>query len=72
MEFLKGVLRASSDIYYLQMNALEKQHAIVCGEAFPNDSIVRIHNAYPLPRSSDPIIEDILPFQFYIIGLLVV
>ena len=62
MEFLKGVLRASSDIYYLQMNALEKQHAIVCGEAFPNDSIVRIHNAYPLPRSSDPIIEDILPF----------
>lgn len=62
MEFLKGVLRVSSDIYYLQMNALEKQHAIVCGEAFPNDSIVRIHNAYPLPRSSDPIIEDILSF----------
>lgn len=62
MEFLKGVLRVSNDIYYLQMSALEKQHAIVCGEAFPNDSVVRIHDAYPLPRSNDPIIEDKLPF----------
>lgn len=59
MEFLRGVLRVSNDTFYLQMSALEKQHAIVCGEAFPNDSIVRIHDAHPLPRSNDPEIGDI-------------
>lgn len=59
MEFLHGVLRVSNDVFYMQMSALEKQHAIVCGEAFPNDSIVRIHDAKPLPLSSDPAIEDI-------------
>lgn len=59
MEFLRGVLRVSNDTFYMQMSALEKQHAIVCGEAFPNDSIVRIHDAKPLPRSNDPEIEDI-------------
>jgi len=42
------------------MSALEKQHAIVCGEAFPNDSIVRIHDARPLPRSNDPEIDDLI------------
>lgn len=63
MEFLKGVLRVSNDTFYLQMSALEKQHAIVCGEAFPNDSIVKIHDARPLPRSNDPVIEDIFPFE---------
>ena len=59
MEFLRGVLRISNDAFYLQMSALEKQHAIVCGEAFPNDSIVKIHDAYPLPQSNDPVIDDI-------------
>lgn len=64
MEFLRGVLRVSNDTVFLQMSALEKQHAIVCGEAFPNDSIVRIHDARPLPKSNDPEIEDIvLPFE---------
>ena len=63
MEFLKGVLRVSNDTFYLQMSALEKQHAIVCGEAFPNDSIVKIHDARPLPRSNDPEINDIFPFE---------
>lgn len=29
---------------------------IVFGEAFPNDSIVKIHDAYPSPQSSDPVI----------------
>lgn len=42
------------------MSALEKQHAIVCGEAFPNDAIIKVHNACPLPLSSDPKIEDVL------------
>ena len=59
MEYLRGVLRISNDTFYMQMSALEKQHAIVCGEAFPNDSVVRIHDAYPLPRSSDPKIDEI-------------
>ena len=60
MEFLRGVLRVSNDTFFLQMSALEKQHAIVCGEAFPNDSIVRIHDARPLPRSNDPEIDDLI------------
>lgn len=59
MDFLRGVLRVSNDTFYLQMSALEKQNAIVCGEAFPNDSIVRIHNASPLPRSNDPVIRNV-------------
>ena len=59
MDFLRGVLRISNDAFYLQMSALEKQHAIVCGEAFANDTIVRIHDAMPLPRSNDPIIKDV-------------
>ena len=64
MEFLRGILRVSNDTFYLQMSALEKQHANVCGEAFPNDSIVRIHDARPLPRSNDPEIDDkVLPFE---------
>lgn len=58
MEFLRGVLRISNDTFYMQMNALEKQHAVVCGEAFSNDVVVRIHDAKPLPRSSDPVITD--------------
>lgn len=59
MEFLRGVLRISHDSFYLQMSALEKQHAIVCGEAFPNDCIVKIHDANPLPQSIDPVIGEI-------------
>lgn len=59
MEFLRSVLRVSNDSFYMQMSALEKQHAIVCGEAFPNDSVVKIHDATPLPRSNDPRIKDI-------------
>ena len=63
MEFLRGVLRVSSDAFYLQMSALEKQHAIVCGEAFPNDGIVKILDAFPLPQSNDPEIGDIFPSE---------
>lgn len=60
LDFLRGVLRISNDIFYLQMSALEKQHAIVCGEAFPNDTVVRVKDAFPLPRSNDPEIQDIV------------
>lgn len=56
MDFLRNVLRLSGDTRILQMSALEKQYAIVCGEAFPNDTLVRIHDASPLPLSNDPVI----------------
>lgn len=59
MEFLKGVLRVSNDSFFPQMSALEKQFAIVCGEAFSSDTIVRINDACPLPKSSDPVIREI-------------
>ena len=68
MEFLRGVLRVSNDTFYLQMSALEKQYAIVCGESFPNDSIVRILDTTPLLRSNDPEIEDIFPFEQRVSG----
>ena len=58
LEFLKNVLRVSSDNFHQQMSALEKHYAIVCGEAFPNDTVVKIHDASPRPASSDPVIED--------------
>ena len=41
------------------MSALEKQCAIVCGEAFSSDTIVRINDACPLPKSNDPVIREI-------------
>ena len=56
LEFLRGVMRVSNNSFYLQMSSLEKQYAIVCGEAFSNDTIVKINDARPLPKSSDPII----------------
>lgn len=58
MDFLRGVLRFSSDVYYQQMNSLEKQHALLCGEAFSADTLVRIEDANPLPSSQDPIILE--------------
>lgn len=58
MEFLKNVLRVSGDDFHQQMSALEKQYAIVCGEGFPSDTVVRIHEASPRPTSNDPVIED--------------
>lgn len=55
-EFLQDVQRFSGDTHFQQISALEKQYAIVCGEAFPSDTLVRIHDASPLPRSNDPVI----------------
>ena len=63
MEFLRGVLRISNVAFYMQLRALKKQHAVVCGEVFPSDSIVRLHDAMPLPFSSDPVIDDILFYR---------
>ena len=59
MEYLKSVLRISSDSFFLQMSSLEKQFAVVCGEAFQNDTVVKIKDANPLPMSNDPLICDI-------------
>ena len=57
LEYLKNILRISIDSLSLQMSSLEKQHAIVCGEAFSIDTLVRILDANPLPKSNDPIIN---------------
>lgn len=59
LEFLKSVLRVSSETFFLQMSSLEKQYAIVCGEAFTSDAIVRVNDANPLPLSKDPVIADL-------------
>lgn len=59
MEYLKSVLRLSSDSFFLQMSSLEKQYAVVCGEAFQNDTVVKIKDANPLPMSNDPVICNI-------------
>ena len=59
MEFLRGVLRVSNDSFFPQMSALEKQCAIVCGEAFSSDVVARIHDAIPLPKSNDPVIGEL-------------
>lgn len=59
MEFLRGVMRISNESFYLQMSSLEKQYAIICGEAFKNDTIVKVNNAKPLPKSNDPVIMDL-------------
>lgn len=59
MEYLKAVLRLSNDSFFMQMSSLEKQFAIVSGEAFQNDTVVKIKDANPLPLSNDPIIDDI-------------
>ena len=58
LEFLHGVLRLSNDSFYYQMSSLEKQYAIVCGEAFKTDSLVKILNANPIPQSNDPVITS--------------
>lgn len=58
MEYLKSVLRISNDSFFMQMSSLEKQYAIVSGEAFSSDTIVKILDASPLPKSNDPIIQD--------------
>lgn len=56
-DYLRGILRISSDVFFDQMNSLPKQHAIVCGEAFKSDVVIKVKDANPLPNSSDPIIE---------------
>ena len=58
LEYLKNVLRISNNLFFLQMSALEKQYAIVSGEAFTNDCLVKINTAEPLPKSNDPIIKE--------------
>lgn len=58
LEYLKNVLRISNNLFFLQMSALEKQYAIVTGEAFTNDCLVKINTAEPLPKSNDPIIKE--------------
>lgn len=47
------------EMYLKQENIqdVNSEAAIVCGEAFKNDVVVKILDANPLPNSQDPIIE---------------
>ena len=56
LEFLYNALRISDESLFQRMSSLEKQYAIVSGEAFPSDSLVKVFEANPLPLSNDPLI----------------
>ena len=40
------------------ISGLEKQYALIIGEAFGYTDIVKIHNASPTPQSEDPKVID--------------
>lgn len=54
LDFISKVLRTSNQELIYLIPGLEKQYAVVIGEAFGYSDIVKIHDAYPLPKSNDP------------------
>ena len=53
-EFIYRILSNHSKGYLNLLSGLEKQHALVCGEAFGFTDIVKIETANPTPKSEDP------------------
>ena len=53
-EFVYRILSNHSKGYLNLLSGLEKQHALVCGEAFGFTDIVKIETANPTPKSEDP------------------
>lgn len=53
-EFIYRILSSQSKGYLNLLSGLEKQHALVCGEAFGFTDIVKIEAANPTPKSEDP------------------
>lgn len=53
-EFINKILSSKSRAYLNLLPNLERQHALVCGEAFPFIDIVKIEIANPTPKSDDP------------------
>ena len=53
-EFVYRILSNHSKGYLSLLSGLEKQHALVCGEAFGFTDIIKIETANPTPKSEDP------------------
>ena len=53
-EFVYRILSNHSKGYLNLLSGLEKQHALVCGEAFGFTDIIKIETANPTPKSEDP------------------
>lgn len=53
-DFINKILSSKSRAYLNLLPNLERQHALVCGEAFSFIDIVKIETANPTPKSDDP------------------
>ena len=53
-KFVYRILSNHSKGYLNLLSGLEKQHALVCGEAFGFTDIIKIETANPTPKSEDP------------------
>lgn len=53
-EFVYRILSNHSKGYLNLLSGLEKQHALVCGEAFGFTDIIKIETTNPTPKSEDP------------------
>jgi len=54
LEIVKNLVGANAKELVEFVPILEKQHALVVGEAFTMPEIVKINPAHPLPKSNDP------------------
>jgi len=54
LEIVKNLVGANARELVEFVPILEKQHALVVGEAFTMPEIVKINPAHPLPKSNDP------------------
>ncbi|MBA4320770.1 MAG: ATP-binding protein [Flavobacterium sp.] len=57
-EYLYRIVNSSNTELLKAIPGLEKQYAVVCGEAFKFPDIVKIRNASPIPDSNDPKVID--------------
>lgn len=53
-EIISKLLSYNGKQYLNLLSSLEKQHALICGEAFGFADIVKIKEANPTPKSEDP------------------
>lgn len=58
MEIINKILDINNNNFLNFIPNLEKQHALVTGEAFNYSDIIKICDANPLPRSCDPNVVD--------------
>lgn len=53
-EFISKILSNRNKNFLSLLSGLEKQHALICGEAFGFTDIIKIESALPTPSSEDP------------------